>query len=58
MQDEADQPLSRSQRVALKLSSLFYEALLAFKMRILCFPKHLFIFTNRCQRVKTEDEES
>ena len=45
--DDYESDECRSQQIAIKLSSLFYECLLAFKMRINCFPKHVFLFTNK-----------
>ena len=41
-----DEPKLKQDTLQLKLQSLFYESLLAFKYRVNTFPTKIFIFTN------------
>ena len=50
-----DEPNLKKETLQLKLQSLFYESLLAFKYRINSFPSKIFIFTNTRNDEKASD---
>ncbi|CDW86755.1 macronuclear development protein 1 [Stylonychia lemnae] len=45
------------QQTCLKLSSLFFESLLAFKLRMNCCPSQIFLFTNQRYQAKEEIQQ-